>query len=351
MPSTSTDLSAKLIFPTKEIVEEFYLPIIYTACRTCYSEQVPDQIWDKAVSRQIADEKQQNLVRKVMESGHGSTIEHVNFTFAISGVTRALSHQLVRHRAGTAFDQQSQRYVSFKKRDNYTVPDSIANGDLPDDLAGRFQRGDRREPRPLRAAPAGRGARRGRALHLPERDADEPDHDGQPAPAHPHERAAAVHDGAVGDPPAVQADPPRGLPGQPVLRQLPGAEVRAARLLRRDGQPRRALPHQAAPRHGDGRLGGVPRRRRSRRRMVRSCRRRAPSARSPAACRCRWPTAMCVRRTRASRSARSSDRRETRTGSEAPRAGPQSSNLASGLRRSPRRTPSTTLIAVCSSMA
>jgi len=74
-----------------------------------------------------------------MESGHGSTIEHVNFTFAISGVTRTLSHQLVRHRAGTAFDQQSQRYVSFKARDNYTIPDSIAKGDLPDDLAGQFQ--------------------------------------------------------------------------------------------------------------------------------------------------------------------------------------------------------------------
>ena len=135
MPPTSPNLSARLIFPTKEIVEEFYLPIIYTACRTCYSEQVPDQIWDKAVSRQVADEKQQNLVRKVMESGHGSTIEHVNFTFAISGVTRTLTHQLVRHRAGTAFDQQSQRYVSFKQRDNYTVPDSIAKGELPDELA------------------------------------------------------------------------------------------------------------------------------------------------------------------------------------------------------------------------
>ena len=98
MPSTSTDLSATLIFPTREIVEEYYLPIIYTACRTCYSEQMPDRIWDKAVSRETADEKQQNLVRKVMESGHGSTIEHVNFTFAISGVTRTLSHQLVRHR-------------------------------------------------------------------------------------------------------------------------------------------------------------------------------------------------------------------------------------------------------------
>ena len=43
MPSTSSALSAKLIFPTKEIVEEYYLPIIYTACRTCYSELVPDR--------------------------------------------------------------------------------------------------------------------------------------------------------------------------------------------------------------------------------------------------------------------------------------------------------------------
>src|ERR1044072_1232328 len=124
MPSNSSDLSAKLIFPTKEIVEEFYLPIISAAGRPCSSERVHDKIGDKAVSREVADEKQQSLVRKVMESGHGSTIEHVNFTFAISGVTRTLSHQLVRHRAGTAFDQQSQRYVSFKSGDNYTVPDS-----------------------------------------------------------------------------------------------------------------------------------------------------------------------------------------------------------------------------------
>ncbi|HEX2221052.1 MAG TPA: FAD-dependent thymidylate synthase [Candidatus Limnocylindria bacterium] len=137
--SSAPALSARLIFPTREIVEEYYLPLIYTACRTCYSEQLPDQIWDRAVSRQVADEKQQGLVRKVIESGHGSTIEHVNFTFAISGVTRTLSHQLVRHRAGVAFDQQSQRYVAFKKRDNYTVPDSIAKGDLPDELAERFQ--------------------------------------------------------------------------------------------------------------------------------------------------------------------------------------------------------------------
>ena len=39
------ELSAKLIFPTKEIVEEYYLPIIYTACRTCYSELEPQDIF------------------------------------------------------------------------------------------------------------------------------------------------------------------------------------------------------------------------------------------------------------------------------------------------------------------
>ena len=56
----------------------------------------------------------QRLISGVIESGHGSTIEHIVFTFGISGVSRTLSHQLVRHRAGVAFDQQSQRYVKFK---------------------------------------------------------------------------------------------------------------------------------------------------------------------------------------------------------------------------------------------
>src|SRR6187200_2315216 len=133
-------MRATLLFPTREIAQDFYLPLIYTACRTCYSELEPQDIFGRATNGQVATDKQQDLVRRVIESGHGSTIEHINFTFAISGVTRTLSHQLVRHRAGTAFDQQSQRYVSFKKRDNYTVPDSITEGDLPDDLAGRFQR-------------------------------------------------------------------------------------------------------------------------------------------------------------------------------------------------------------------
>ncbi len=72
--------------------------------------------------------KQRELIGRVVESGHGSTIEHVVFTFGISGVSRTLSHQLVRHRAGVAFDQQSQRYVKFKGASTM-VPATIAEGD------------------------------------------------------------------------------------------------------------------------------------------------------------------------------------------------------------------------------
>jgi thymidylate synthase (FAD) len=107
-------MKATLLFPDREIVEKFYVPIIYTACRTCYSELVPETIFERAVDGQYDQQKMQKLIAGVIESGHGSTIEHVVFTFAISGVSRTLSHQLVRHRAGVAFDQQSQRYVKFK---------------------------------------------------------------------------------------------------------------------------------------------------------------------------------------------------------------------------------------------
>jgi thymidylate synthase (FAD) len=107
-------MKATLLFPDREIVDKFYVPLIYTACRTCYSELMPQDIFQRAVDGQIDQQKMQKLISGVIESGHGSTIEHVVFTFGISGVSRTLSHQLVRHRAGVAFDQQSQRYVTYK---------------------------------------------------------------------------------------------------------------------------------------------------------------------------------------------------------------------------------------------
>jgi thymidylate synthase (FAD) len=121
-------MKATLLFPDRDTVERFYVPLIYTACRTCYSELDPDEIFRRAVDGDIDPAKQRKLIQGVIESGHGSTIEHVVFSFGISGVSRTLSHQLVRHRAGVAFDQQSQRYVKFKGASTM-LPATIAEGD------------------------------------------------------------------------------------------------------------------------------------------------------------------------------------------------------------------------------
>ncbi|HZC33865.1 MAG TPA: FAD-dependent thymidylate synthase [Candidatus Bathyarchaeia archaeon] len=129
-------MKATLLFPDKEIVERFYVPLIYTACRTCYSELTPEDIFERAATGRIEPAKMQKLISGVIESGHGSTIEHVVFTFGISGVSRTLSHQLVRHRAGVAFDQQSQRYVTFKGASTM-LPASIE--DAEPDLRERYE--------------------------------------------------------------------------------------------------------------------------------------------------------------------------------------------------------------------
>ena len=129
-------MKATLLFPDREIVEKFYVPLIYTACRTCYSEQEPEVIFERALAGDFDPLKMQKLISGVIESGHGSTIEHVVFTFAISGVSRTLSHQLVRHRAGVAFDQQSQRYVKFKGAATM-LPATIAEGDA--ELRERYE--------------------------------------------------------------------------------------------------------------------------------------------------------------------------------------------------------------------
>jgi thymidylate synthase (FAD) len=121
-------MRATMLFPDREIVEKYYVPLIYTACRTCYSELDPDEIFRRATAGEIDPAKMQRLINGVIESGHGSTIEHVVFTFGISGVSRTLSHQLVRHRAGVAFDQQSQRYVTYKKAATM-LPHTIAEAD------------------------------------------------------------------------------------------------------------------------------------------------------------------------------------------------------------------------------
>jgi thymidylate synthase (FAD) len=50
-------------------------------------------------------------LRKILSSGHGSVLEHANYTLLFYGIDRACTHELVRHRAGMAYSQVSQRYV------------------------------------------------------------------------------------------------------------------------------------------------------------------------------------------------------------------------------------------------
>ena len=62
------------------------------------------------------------MIKKVVKSGHLSVMEHVSFTFSISGVSRVLTHQLVRHRMAS-YSQQSQRYV--KQKTDVVIPYTI----------------------------------------------------------------------------------------------------------------------------------------------------------------------------------------------------------------------------------
>ncbi|MBU4305338.1 MAG: FAD-dependent thymidylate synthase [Candidatus Omnitrophica bacterium] len=94
--------------------------LIYSACRQCYSAHSAAEIFrNKKESRK----QQEEFIRKVVASGHESPLEHVKFTFAVEGVSRALTHQLVRHRIAS-YSQQSQRYVKETDFD-FIIPPSI----------------------------------------------------------------------------------------------------------------------------------------------------------------------------------------------------------------------------------
>jgi len=96
------------------------LKTIYTACRTCYSAALPIEIFSEAPG----EEKMLQLIERVISSGHYSTVEHIQLTFAISGVSRACTHQLVRHRH-MSFSQKSQRYVKEKGQFDYVTPAAV----------------------------------------------------------------------------------------------------------------------------------------------------------------------------------------------------------------------------------
>ena len=93
---------------------------VATAARNCYSPrdvETIDESWD--------DEGIRAMVSRVRDAGHLSTFEHTMFTFGVGGVSRALTHQLVRHRH-MSFEQKSQRYIKVRGPFDYVTPPSIA---------------------------------------------------------------------------------------------------------------------------------------------------------------------------------------------------------------------------------
>lgn len=90
------------------------------AINQCYSAKGGAELKEK-----LSPEKRSKLIDIVLGGGHLSTIEHASFTFAVTGISRACTHQLVRHRHAS-FSQQSQRYVKLKDGEfDYIVPPTI----------------------------------------------------------------------------------------------------------------------------------------------------------------------------------------------------------------------------------
>ncbi len=94
--------------------------VIATAARVSVSPATIAQLKERLTPGKIA-----SLLDQLLTSGHFSPFEHASFTFAIEGISRVTSHQLVRHRMAS-YTQQSQRYVSLKELD-YTTPATIAS--------------------------------------------------------------------------------------------------------------------------------------------------------------------------------------------------------------------------------
>ena len=92
---------------------------IATAARLCYAPVGAAELMET-----MSEERMHSVLSTIMASGHFSTLEHVSYTFAIDGVSRALTHQLVRHRLAS-FNQQSQRYVKFKEGVSVVKPESV----------------------------------------------------------------------------------------------------------------------------------------------------------------------------------------------------------------------------------
>jgi thymidylate synthase (FAD) len=92
--------------------------VVAMAAKLCYSASGMEDLKQK-----IETKDQETFVERLASIGHLSPVEHISFTFGIEGISRACSHQLVRHRVAS-YSQQSQRYVKEEQFD-FIIPPSI----------------------------------------------------------------------------------------------------------------------------------------------------------------------------------------------------------------------------------
>lgn len=116
-------MKVKLISTTQNLLD-----VLFTGARTCYNAGSPIDMFEEVDN--IPPDKKLKLIDGCIKSSHLSVLEHSQFTFAIEGVSRALTHQLVRHRH-CSFSQQSQRYVNLEGTFDYVTPKALQDeGDL-----------------------------------------------------------------------------------------------------------------------------------------------------------------------------------------------------------------------------
>lgn len=92
--------------------------LVASAAKLCYSPVGVEEIEES-----LNEENVSSFLELLISMGHESPIEHVSYTFGVEGVSRTLTHQLVRHRIAS-YSQQSQRYVKLEQFE-YIIPPHI----------------------------------------------------------------------------------------------------------------------------------------------------------------------------------------------------------------------------------
>jgi thymidylate synthase (FAD) len=111
-------MEVKLLYHTPEPERA-----IAVAARLCYSTLGGEELSETLTQKQV-----DGVLKTIVSSGHHSTLEHASYTFSVEGISRSCSHQLVRHRVGASFNQQSQRYCEIDVTGDswYVTPPSFA---------------------------------------------------------------------------------------------------------------------------------------------------------------------------------------------------------------------------------